>query len=113
MEVMEKPVRTAPQDQRVFLKIKLASLVAEARIIRKRERQAKDDLRNQLRNHRVGIVRSASRSTGIALGLIRGRTLEQMEPSRKTEPNWTEILKMLKRYGPTGMAAELEAKLKK
>lgn len=50
--------------------------------------------------HRVNDVRPAARATNIALGLIRGRTLESMERFSNNEPNWTTIEKMLRAYGP-------------
>lgn len=48
-------------------------------------------------------MRSAARSTHLAYGFIRGRTLEQMEAKSETEPDWDNVRKMLKKYGPVGM----------
>lgn len=87
-------------DRREMLRIKLKSLAAEARIIRKEEQRTHGALRQELYLHRIGIVRQAARDTHIAYGLIKGRTLDQIEPKRHSEPNWDNIEKMLKKYGP-------------
>lgn len=91
-------------DRREFLRIKVASLVAETKIIRKAERKTNGVLRDEMRNHRALVVRRESRHAGLALGLIRGRTLEQMEPNRRkdNEPDHKKIEAMLKRYGRWG-----------
>jgi hypothetical protein len=106
--------RTTVVDRREMLRVKMKSLTAESRIIRAEERRSCGQLRNELHLHRVGIVRSTARNTHLAYGLIRGRTLLEMEPTHKKEtldPDWDSILKMLKKYGPKNMAlpAELQA----
>lgn len=92
--------RTTVLDQREMLRVKIKSLAEEARIIRREERRTHGTLRDRLYLHRIGVVREAARSTHIAYGLIRGRTLEQMEPKSNSEPNWPDIKRMLKLYGP-------------
>jgi hypothetical protein len=87
-------------DRREMLKIKIKSLAAEARIIRREERKTTGRLREEMYQHRIGIVRQVTRNTLIAYGLIRGQTIEQMEPNRKSDPDWDAIDKMLKKYGP-------------
>jgi hypothetical protein len=87
-------------DRREMLRIKLKSLAEEARIIRREERKTTGYLREALYLHRINDVRRAARDAHIAYGLIKGRTIEQMEPSRKSEPNWDAVEKMLKKYGP-------------
>ncbi|ATS92357.1 hypothetical protein DLP05_071 [Stenotrophomonas phage vB_SmaS_DLP_5] len=96
-------------DRREMLKVKLKSLAAEARIIRKEESKTHGALRDELHRHRVGIVREVARSTHIAYGIIRGKTLDQIEPNRQTEPNWEAINKMIMKYGP--LNTEERAKL--
>ena len=91
-------------DRREMLKVKLKSLAAESRIIRKEERKAKGSLREELYRHRIDVVRKVTRDTLIAYGLIRGRTIEQMEPNRKSEPDWDAINKMIMKYGPVSSA---------
>lgn len=93
-------------DRREMLRIKLKSLVAETAIIRSEERRIKGPLREEMHIHRVSTVRSASRSTGIAYGLIRGKTLLQMEPISKTPPDWNSVKTMLRRYGNLNLDVE-------
>lgn len=91
-------------DRREMLRVKLKSLAEEARIIRHEERRAGATyLRNELWQHRVFVVRKAARDTHIAYGLIRGLTIDQIEPKRYSEPNWEAIEKMVKKYGPKEM----------
>lgn len=93
-------------DRREMLKVKIKSLAEEARIIRREEHRTRGELRNELREHRVGIVRSEARATHIAYGLIRGRSLDRIEPGAKRQPDWKKIESMCKRYGPTGFSIE-------
>lgn len=89
-------------DRRELLKIKLKSLAAEARIIRREEQRSHGALREEMHLHRARYIRQIARNTHIAYGLIRGRTLEQIEPHAQTEPDWTAIEKMIQKYGPKG-----------
>ena len=88
-------------DRREMLRVKIKSLMEEARIIRKEEKRARfGQLREELHFHRVHLVRSEARSTHIAYGLIRGLPWERIEVSPQTPPNWKRIHEMLKKYGP-------------
>lgn len=87
-------------DRREMLRVKLKSLAEEARIIRFEEKRTKGKLRDELHRHRVIDVRIAARNSHLAYGLIRGRTVEQVEGKAKSEPNWTEVRRLLKKYGP-------------
>lgn len=93
-------------DRREMLRVKAASLAAESRIIRKQEQRTSGALRAELAQHRRLDVRIASRSTVLALGFIRGKNLDSMEPLRYSEPDWEGIQKMLTKYGP---ATKLDA----
>lgn len=86
-------------DRREMLRIKVKSLMEEARIIRKDERRTYGELRDEMHQHRVGVVRSAARNAHIAYGIIRGRTIDEMEPIRYTEPDWEEVQRMVRKYG--------------
>lgn len=97
-------------DRREMLRIKVKSLAAEANIIRKEEKKAWGTLRDELHNHRVIQLRKAARSSYIAYGLIRGRTLEQMENISLTEPDWNSVKVMLKKYGPANLVLPNESK---
>lgn len=96
-------------DRREMLRVKIKSLAEEARIIRREEHRSFGILREQLYLHRIGVVRRAAREAHIAYGLIRGRTFDQIEPARKTEPDWPAIRKLLTKYGPTGAVELLKA----
>lgn len=101
-------------DRREMLRIKLKSLAEESRIIRKEEKRTFGPLRNELHNHRINVVRRAARETHIAYGLIRGLTLEQIEPGMTEEKfcfesnrffNRKNIEAMLSRYGGSSKPA--------
>jgi hypothetical protein len=82
-----------------FLKVKIKSLAAEARIIRHEERKSRGQLRNDLANHRKGIVRREARNTQLAYGYLRGRSYRQLEHSCHRQPDWEAVERMVKRYG--------------
>ena len=87
-------------DRREMLRVKLKVLTAEAKIIRKEERRSRGLLRDELHNHRVLELRRAARATHMAYGLIRGRSIERIEVAPRTPPNWSEVGRLLKKYGP-------------
>lgn len=100
---------------KTYLRIKGLTLAAEARIIRKLEknRHINKGLRNSMYEHRVQVVRSEARSNHLALGFLKGRTMQQMEqPLRpqneghiavkgmtRTAPDWKRIEQLVNRYG--------------
>lgn len=110
-------------DRREFLKIKIKSLVDEAKTIRAAEakqkarakqlrkgwttkdgkvvegREPNTYLMEQMRLHRIGIVRSETRHTLIAYGLIRGQSLEQIERKGSKPFDAAKVDKMVKAYG--------------
>ena len=87
-------------DDRTYLKVKIKSLAAEAKIIRTEEKRARrPGLRRGLEDHRKGIVRTESRHTHLAYGFIRGREYHQMESSTHETPNWEKVRKMVEKYG--------------
>lgn len=90
------------QDRREMLRVKLKSLAEEARIIRKEERRSWGALRHELWVHRVGPVRFEARAAHLAYGLLRGRTLQQMEQRDTIDsPELkTRVDQLLKKYGP-------------
>jgi len=96
------------KDRREMLRVKVKSLAAEAKIIRQEERRTHGALRDELAVHRRSVVRSEARHTHLAYGLIRGRTIEQMELKAARPPDWERVRKMLKRYGPPGLAEPAE-----
>ena len=82
-----------------YLKVKLKSLAAEAKIIRLEETRSRGGIRNGLHEHRVGIVRFESRHTHLAYAFLRGKEYEQVEKTCKTPPDWRRVYKMVKKYG--------------
>lgn len=138
-------------DRREHLKIKLKSLAAEAKIIRKEEkkvgtvryvlvperprwdgkqseggevvgvrpaywrrvRMSINPLADEMYRHRIDVVRVEARATHIAYGLIKGRTIEQMEGTRhiphgadsirnqeRDKRFWEKVHAMVAKYGP-------------
>lgn len=94
MQTIQNPVT----DRRLFLKVKLINLADEARTIRKMERKG-GPLREELRNHRTGIVRHESRHTQIAYGFLRGRSLAQIGAGKR-DIDWKKVESMATKYGP-------------
>lgn len=90
---------TQPTDRRVMLKVKIKSLMEEARIIRKEENRFTGTLHNELHLHRVLDLRRAARHAALAYAIVRGIDLERVEPIRYTEPNWAEVTRMVRKYG--------------
>jgi hypothetical protein len=98
-----------------FLKVKVKSLAAEAKIIRFEEHKTKGDLRNMLHEHRVGPVRLEARATHIAYGYLRGLNYCQIEPNpcplqpAQDKALWDKVRAMTKKYGlvdhPSGLDA--------
>lgn len=84
-------------DKRVFLKVKVKALAAEARIIRKEEHRSR--YQEALYLHRIHVVRRTARTTLLAYGFVRGRTYESMEKKCRIKPNWKEVETLVKRYG--------------
>lgn len=86
-------------DRREMLKVKVNSLAAEARIIRALEKKAKGVIQAELHSHRVHEVRREARHAHLAYGILKGRTIEQMEPTAKSKPDMEKVDRMLKKYG--------------
>jgi hypothetical protein len=86
----------------VFLKVKIKSLASESKHIRKEEQQRKgtDPLRRELHDHRVQIVRREARHTLLAYGYLRGMEYDRLEHTRRTEPDWEAVERMVRKYGP-------------
>lgn len=93
-----QPVLT---DRREMLRVKVKSLAEEARIIRREEARTRWALREELRLHRIGTVRSEARLSHLAYGLIRGLSYADMEQEGElpTEQGAQRILAMIQKYG--------------
>ena len=83
------------------LKVKLKSLAAEARIIRKEELKCKGKWAfhaDSFRLHRTLHIRPITRATHIAYGLLRGLEYREIEPTAKRAPDWTKVSAMVNKY---------------
>ena len=85
-------------DQSVYLKIKIKSLAAEARIIRKEE-QKNTYFRIGLKDHRVGVVRIEARHSLLAYNFLRGVPYRKTEPVCRTPIDVGKVKAMVKKYG--------------
>lgn len=108
----------------LYLKVKIRSLAAEARIIRQEELRLRDrgrsrplpahllGVREGLRLHRVNDVRTEARAALLAYGFLRGRPLEAIErPGSAGRPE-ARIRALVTKYGAAVMPdqkARLEA----
>jgi len=100
-----------------YLRVKVLSLAAEAKIIRKEqnyrhrqrdhaiangygERVAEyhDKVRAGLHEHRVTVVRNESRVANIAYGFLRGREYYEIEQYCYTTPNWKRVEELVMKY---------------
>lgn len=86
---------------KVYLKIKIMSLAAEARIIRRETRRWPGDSpqRFGLYFHRITDVRSEARSACLAYGFLRGRDYSRMEQPGSSRPDWKRVEEIVKKYG--------------
>lgn len=95
----------------VYLKVKIKSLAAESKIIRREERRARDEeIRNGLTNHRRQDVRSEQRATLIAYGLMAGKAYSSIERTRLTSPSLVRVRDMLLKYSDFS-PAEIQTRL--
>ncbi len=87
-------------DERTYLKVKIKSLAAEAKIIRLETKRAKRaSIKDGLALHRKGIVRFEARHTHLAYGFLRGREYRQIENKAREAPDWAKVRKMIEKYG--------------
>lgn len=102
---------------RVYLKIKIKSLAAEAAIIRQEENRCRRSqayakahdneadkeqwglTRFGLASHRRFEVRPESRHAGLAYGFLKGRSYAQMEVWCHEAPDFERIAKLAERFG--------------
>lgn len=86
-------------DERIYLKVKIKSLAAEAKIIRLEEKRAKRvSIRDGLADHRRGVVRIEARHTHLAYGFLRGKEYKQIEAKAHEAPDWKRVRKMIQKY---------------
>ena len=87
-----------------YIKVKILSLAAEAKIIRKQEGKARAHgnsyLRVGLAEHRRGIVRHEARHAQLAYGFLRGMPYKKMEAKCHPgcEPDFGKVKSSIERY---------------
>jgi hypothetical protein len=87
-----------------YIKVKILSLAAEAKIIRKQEQKARAHgnryLRVGLADHRRGIVRNEARHAQLAYGFLRGVPYKKMEAKCHPgcEPDFKKVKSSIERY---------------
>ena len=93
---------------RVYLKMKIMSLAAEARIIRREEKRwpGPSSARFGLREHRINDVRKEARAALLAYGFLRGRALREIERTHERSPDWQRVAELVKKYGSPAQAKE-------
>lgn len=96
---------------KTYLKVKIASLAAEAIIIKREEQKWKEvpflidnlhvthPLYFGLRAHRVEVVRRECRASNIAYGYLRGRAYKQIENKCHEAPNWERVADIIRTFG--------------
>lgn len=91
----------------VHLKVKVKTLAAEAKIIRKEESKASGDvLRSTLHFHRINHLRAIARTNLLAYGCVRGIPYKKMETKTATEPDWEGIKSIANRFGAVWDSAD-------
>lgn len=89
----------------IFLRVKIKSLAAEARIIRREEsrwphgRRELGGIWSQLNSHRRFDVRKEARSAQLAYGLLRGRLYTVLEAKTWEAPDLHRICYLVGKYG--------------
>lgn len=97
---------------KTYLKIKIVSLAAESRLIRREERRFPRGRRNHpvcegLRAHRTYDVRNEARAALLAYGYLRGRPYGAMEAKTYTSPDWTRVAALVSKYGPARVTPQV------
>lgn len=114
----ERLVRLEERKMQLHLKVKVASLAAEARIIRKLELRLKrkgvrgdHPSRMSLSSHRRFVVRRECRLSHLAYGFLRGRPYKAMEAKTHdplTKADWDRVAKMVEKYGSGDPRASMQ-----
>lgn len=102
---LKKSHDVVPIDSRFALRVKIKSLAAESRIIRREEVRTRSFRQFEaLRFHRLGL-RTIARCTQLALAFIRGKSYDQVEKVGSAYISLAEIdsiARMAKTYGAPG-----------
>lgn len=84
----------------IYLKVKLKSLAAEAKIIRDLENKPENKaFKDSLSYHRKLDVRREARATLLAYAFLRGKNYRDVERKTYEEPNTYRVGKLVDKYG--------------
>ena len=86
---------------KIYLKMKIMSLAAEARIIRTEEKKwpGEHDARLGLHRHLIHEVRPEARHALLAYGFLRGRDYRHLEFKAARAPDWDRVQKLVEKFG--------------
>jgi hypothetical protein len=93
-------------ERTIHLRIKVKSLVEEAKIIRQESKKTKGMVKYRLNEHRKTIVRDHTRHNLLAYGMIKGTPYELMEKKCYEPPNFSRIATIVKRFNGSTKALE-------
>lgn len=91
-----------------MLKIKLKSLAAEAKIIRREELRCRP-WQAELWHHRIQVVRKVSRDTHVAYAIVRGKPIPERDNSRPLD--WKAVNSMVLKYGSKELRDKLSMEM--
>ena len=87
------------EERTVHLKIKVQSLVDEAKNIRREANKTSGKEKWGLNHHRTSVVRPHTRHNLLAYGILRGIPYSVMEKKCRETPDFSGVSKIAKRFG--------------
>ena len=94
------------EERTLHLKIKVRSLVDEAKNIRKEANKTSGMAKWRLNHHRTTVVRDHTRHNLLAYGILIGMSYERMERKCHEAPNFKRVAKIAKSFGATEEAVD-------
>jgi len=88
-------------ERQIHLRIKIKSLVDEARTIRAEAKKTSGMAKWRLNHHRTTVVRDYARLNLLAYGILIGMFYERMEKKCQETPNFIKVAKIAKAFGGT------------
>ena len=91
---------------KIYLKMKIMSLAAEARIIRAEEKKwpGEHPARHGPHRHRIHEVRAEARHALLAYGFLCGREYRQLEGNAARAPDWDRVQRLAEKFGAAAKA---------
>jgi len=104
---MYDETKTHIADRRELLRVLIKTNTGEARLLRKEENRTFGKLSGEFMKRRVCSLRHHSRLLHIAYGLLRGRSIQEIETkvnekNKLTSADWSQIHTLLRSYGTVG-----------